>query len=105
MIREKSSFIHPGLAQLWEDRSSKPAKLDSTLIKRCTVVLSHLETAECSNDLATGLGVSRHYHLLENGRYSLDVNGNFRITFEVVDQKTGEVTKINLEDTHNRRKG
>lgn len=100
MIRDKSSFIHRGLAKLWKDRDSKPPKLDSTLIKRCAIVLSHLETAECSNDLAKGLGETRHYHLLENGRYSLDVNGNYRITFEVVDQKTGEVTRIDLEDTH-----
>lgn len=100
MIRDKNSFKHDGLALLWEDRNSKPARLDSTLIKRAALVLSHLETAENSNDLATGLGKTRHYHLLENGRYSLDVNGPYRITFEVVDQKTGEVTKIDLENTH-----
>lgn len=100
MIRDKSSFKHPGLAALWENPSRPPARLDSTLVKRIKLVLAHLETAENSNDLATGLGETRHYHLLQNGRYSLDVNGNFRITFEVLDQKSGEVAKIDLEDTH-----
>lgn len=100
MIKDKSSFKHSGLAQLWSDPESKPPKMDSTLIKRASIVLSHLETADNANDLATGLGKTRHYHLLHNGRYSLDVNGNYRITFEVVDQATGEVNKIDLEDTH-----
>jgi plasmid maintenance system killer protein len=100
MIRDKHSFLHQGLKQLWEKPGSKPAKLDSTLLKRVGITLGHLETASNSRDLAEGLGETRHYHKLNNGRYSLDVNGNFRITFELVDDKTGEVTKIDLEDTH-----
>lgn len=103
MIRSESSFIHQGLAKLWKDPESKPPKLDSTLIKRCSLALSHLETAENMNDLATGFGVRARFHRLQpanDERYSLDVSGNYRITFRLDDKTTGEVSRINLEDTH-----
>jgi len=103
MINDESSFKHSGLCALWKDPKKNPPNLNSTMIKRCRLLLSHLETATSFKDIAEGFGETKNFHKLEPStaqRYSLDVNGNYRVTFRIVNDKTGEVDGIDLEDTH-----
>lgn len=102
MIQDSSDFLHKGLRKFWESHGADTRDIPSDLIKRIRLVITHLRTAQNISDLADGLGKTRHFHQLVKypDRYSMDVNGNYRITFRVNDKRTGAVSEIDLEDTH-----
>lgn len=88
------SFKHKGLSELYERGSSPRVWQDLQL--RCLRRLDALEQA----DLLTDLNVPGFkFHGLHGApkRYSLHVNGPWRITFE---WEEGEVFRVNLEQYH-----
>ena len=91
MIR---SFKHKGLAELFESGRSRRIRPD--LHARCVRRLEVLEQAEFLRDLnIPGFSL----HPLHGGaqRYSIQVNGPWRITFE---WEEGEAVRVDLEQYH-----
>ena len=91
MIR---SFKHKGLAELFESGRSRRVRAD--LHARCLRRLEALDQADLLRDLnLPGFGL----HPLRGRpqRYSIHVNGPWRITFEWED---GEAVRVELEQYH-----
>ena len=91
MIR---SFKHKGLAELFESGRSRRVRAD--LHSRCLRRLEALDQADLLSDLnLPGFGL----HPLHGRpqRYSVQVNGPWRITFEWED---GEAVRVDLEQYH-----
>ena len=91
MIR---SFVHKGLRELF--MTGRSTKVRPDLQSRCLRRLDALDNAEAPDDLKIpGFG----FHGLRGKpkRYSLHVNGPWRITFEWV---KGEACRVDLEQYH-----
>ena len=88
------SFKHKGLAELFEQGSSRKVKQD--LQSRALRRLDVLEQTETLTDLNLP-GFNFHGLRGVPKRYSLHVNGPWCITFE---WKDGDALKINLEQYH-----
>jgi proteic killer suppression protein len=88
------SFRHKGLSKLWNEGDPKGVRSD--LLDRVRRLLSALDTAQDLKELsAPGWGLHRlHGKPL---RYSVSVNGPWRITFEWED---GEALQVDLEQYH-----
>lgn len=92
MIR---SFRHRGLKELFE--SGKSAKVKQDLQDRCRRRLDAIDNAISLDELRVP---SYRLHLLkgdQKGRYAIDVNGPWRITFEWVD---GDAYRLDLDQYH-----
>lgn len=102
MINKNSDIKHEGLRSFWESGGKNTAGIQQAHAKRLKILLVHLDTARSLNDIAEGLGKSKHFHKLEgyNARYSLKVDRIYRVTFDCDDSSTGVVTIIDYEDYH-----
>lgn len=92
MIR---SFRHKGLQKLYETGSR--AGIQPHHFNRLRMQLTALDTAESIDDIDIP---GFRLHLLkgkDRGRWSIWVNGNWRLTFEFVD---GHVHVLDYEDYH-----
>lgn len=101
-IKEKS-FKHKGLQKFWESNGEDCSGITPTFAKALRLLLVRLHTAQSLKDIrGGGAGPSRGFERLKTGhcRYSLEVNGNYRLTFTCEDPQTGIVTQLNLEDYH-----
>ena len=88
------SFRHKGLAELFERGRSRRVRAD--LHARCLRRLEALDQVEALRNLnLPGFGLHRLRGRPE--RYSLYVNGPWRITFEWED---GEAVRVDLEQYH-----
>ncbi len=89
------SFKHKGLAKLFETGSV--AGVQPIHAKRLRLQLTALDTAQVIDDL--DIPGFRLHTLLgqEKGRWSICVNGNWRVTFEFSE---GNVYVLNYEDYH-----
>jgi proteic killer suppression protein len=88
------SFRHKGLAELFETGRSRRVRQD--LQSRCLRRLEALDQAEVVSDLNVP---GFNFHSLHGfpKRYSIHVNGPWRVTFEL---KDGEALQIDLEQYH-----
>ena len=87
------SFLHRGLKELFE--TGKSARIPTDLKKRIIVRLDALQAATTLPQLQQP-GFRLHY-LEQSGRYSLWVNGPWRITFT---WKDGVASQVHLEQYH-----
>lgn len=92
MIR---SFRHKGLRDLFEDGTAKGVQPNHA--KRLRMQLAALHTAQTVEDM--DLPGYRLHRLKgrERGRWSITVNGNWRLTFEFRD---GDAYVLDYEDYH-----
>ena len=89
------SIRHKGLAKLYENGST--AGVQATHAKRLRLQLAALDTAQVIDDLnIPGFGLHPLKGKLK-GRWSIWVNGNWRLTFEF---KDGHVNVLDYEDYH-----
>ena len=89
------SIRHKGLAKLYESGST--AGIQAAHAKRLRLQLSALDTAQVIDDLnIPGFGLHPLKGKLK-GRWSIWVNGNWRLTFEFTD---GHVYVLDYEDYH-----
>ncbi|MBS0224918.1 MAG: type II toxin-antitoxin system RelE/ParE family toxin [Proteobacteria bacterium] len=89
------SIQHKGLAKLFE--TGHTAGVQASHIKRLRLQLSALDTALTVDDLdIPGFGLHPLKGKLK-GRWSIWVNGNWRLTFEF---KDGNVFVLDYEDYH-----
>lgn len=89
------AFKHKGLRKFFEIGST--AGIQANHAKRLRLQLAALDTAETINDMDIP-GFSLHPLKGEmRGRWSISVNGNWRLTFEFRD---GNVHVLDYEDYH-----
>ena len=89
------SFRHKGLSKFFETGSR--AGIQPPHAKRLRMQLTALDTANTIDDMDIP---GFRLHLLkgaERGRWSIWVNGNWRLTFEFID---GDVHILDYEDYH-----
>ena len=86
---------HKGLAKLFESGST--SGVQSSHAKRLRLQLAALDTAQVIDDMdIPGFGLHPLKGKLK-GRWSISVNGNWRLTFEF---KDGNVYVLDYEDYH-----
>jgi proteic killer suppression protein len=90
------SARHRGLKRLIEDDEYREIRRD--LVKRVRRILTALQSAETIDGL-TGPPGWRIHRLAGDraGTWSISVSGNWRITFDLVDD---DLHNLNLEDYH-----
>ena len=89
------SFRHKGLRSLFE--SGKAAGVQASQVKRLRMQLAALDTAQVIDDMDIP-GFRLHSLKGEmRGRWSITVNGNWRLTFEFED---GNAYILDYEDYH-----
>lgn len=89
------SIRHKGLAALFDTGST--AGVQASHVKRLRLQLAALDTAQVIDDMDIP---GFRLHLLKGklkGRWSVQVNGNWRLTFEF---KDGNVHVLDYEDYH-----
>lgn len=89
------SFRHKGLAAFYE-RGSK-AGIQPAHAKRLRMQLAALDTATVIDDIDVSGFRLHSLKGKDRGRWSIWVNGNWRLTFEFVD---GDVHILDYEDYH-----
>jgi len=102
MIENENEILHKPLRAFWISNAKKTAGLNADWIKVLRLLLVHLHSARSLSDIKGGYGRLKDCKALtgHNDRYELEVNGNWRLTFDCADPTTGVVTKIDLEDVH-----
>jgi plasmid maintenance system killer protein len=102
MISNNNPFLHKGMELFWRSGGKNRSKIDPQHTNILRAELAFLSAAKCLADLQSGLGQLKHVKMLsgQKDRYSMQVNGNWRLTFTVINPGTGEVNKLDLEDYH-----
>lgn len=102
MIENESEILHKPLRAFWASGAKKTTGLNADWIKVLRGLLVHLNSARSLADIKGGYGRIKDCKALvgHKDRYELEVNGNWRLTFDCEDPATGVVTKIDLEDLH-----
>lgn len=95
---------HKGLQRFWSSAGRDTSGISASWAKSIRVILLHLHTARSLDDIRGGLGALKNVKQLSGHicRYSIEVNANWRITFDCVDPRNAELSKIDLEDLHRR---
>lgn len=89
------SFRHKGLKRLYERGST--AGVQASHERRLRMQLTALDTAQCIEDMDIARFRLHPLKGKEKGRWSIWVNGNWRITFEFRD---GNAYVLDYEDDH-----
>lgn len=102
MISTTTPFVHKGLERFWDSEGDDASGIPPSFKKVIRLNLVHLDAARSLKDLQTDLGQRKRFKKLSGhvDRYSMEVNGNWRLTMTLEDVTTGLVSKIDLEDTH-----
>lgn len=88
-------IVHRGLARLHERGDA--SKLDQRLATKLRKQLEFLQAMEQSDEL--GSLPTWKPHRLSDGRWSIHVTANWRLTFHI-DEAAGEISVLDLEDYH-----
>lgn len=94
-----NDVVHKGLRSFWTSGGTDKSGINPKHANALRAILVHLHTATSISDIFAGLGKIKNAEKLNGGRYSLQVNGNWRVTFDF-DQSTNAITKIFYEDYH-----
>lgn len=102
MIEEEKDIVHKPLRNFWASGGKTTVGLNADFLKVLRRLLVHLHTAQSLADIKGGYGKLKDCKSLEGhqNRYELEVNGNWRLTFDCHNPQTGAVTIIDLEDVH-----
>jgi plasmid maintenance system killer protein len=102
MILHSRDIVHKGMRRLWQSGGNDKRGISVSWAKSLCDILLHLHSARCLDDIRDGLGVLKNVKQLSGHacRYSMEVNANWRVTFNCIDADTGIVTDIDLEDLH-----
>jgi plasmid maintenance system killer protein len=102
MSIEENGFINKGLALFWKSGGTNHSGIQPSFAKVLRLELVHLDTAVSLSDILGGYGKTKSAKLLtgHTDRYSMEINGNWRLTFSCSDPLTGVVSKIDIEDLH-----
>ncbi len=95
-------ILHKGLLRFWISNCQDVGGISASWANAVRVALVHLHSARSLDDILGGLGQAKHVKRLSGHRcrYSMEINANWRLTFNCEDPTTGEATRIDLEDLH-----
>jgi plasmid maintenance system killer protein len=104
MSFQAREILHKGLRRFWDTGGKDVSGISPSWAKTLQAILVHLNTARSLDDVRNGLGVVKNVKHLSGPpyRYSIEVNANWRVTFECLDSGVGEISNIDLEDLHRR---
>lgn len=88
------SFAHKGLKEIWLVGDNK--KIEKVYHAKISRILAILNAAVSIKDINLP-GYRLHKYKCHESTYSIDVNGNYRITFE---WKNGNVYNVDYLDPH-----
>jgi plasmid maintenance system killer protein len=93
---------HKGLQRFWISGGSDKRGISPSWADNAAAILVHLYKAHNLEDLLGAYGRQKNIKRLTGHvcRYSIEVNANWRITFDCTDPNTGAVTNVDLEDLH-----
>ncbi|MTV37470.1 type II toxin-antitoxin system RelE/ParE family toxin [Duganella radicis] len=102
MSLHSTDIMHKGMRRFWQSGGSDKRGISTSWAKPLRDILLHLHSAQSLDDIRAGLGVIKNVKQLSGHahRYSIEVNANWRVTFDCADPDTGIVTAIDLEDLH-----
>lgn len=95
-------IVHKGLQRFWSSGGSDKRGISPSWADNLNAALVHLYMAQCLDDLMLGYGKQKNIKALSGHahRYSMEVNANWRITFDCIDSNSGVITNVDLEDLH-----
>jgi proteic killer suppression protein len=102
MSFQANGILHKGLQRLWISGGKDTRGISPSWAKTLQAILVHLDTARNLADIRGGLGVLKNVKQLSGHtcRYSIEVNANWRVTFDCPDPRNGTICNIDLEDLH-----
>lgn len=102
MSFQASEILHKGLQRFWTSGGKDLSGISPSWANVVRAILVHLNSANSLDDIRGGLGLLKNVkHLSGHAfRYSIEVNANWRITFDCPDATNGAVYNIDLEDLH-----
>jgi len=102
MAFDDDDVEHKGLRKFWKSGGKDTSGITPNLARRIRLALVHLHSAQSIGDIANPNPKDWRFHKYSGvaNKYSIDVSGNYRLTFTVSNDKTGHVCNIKLEDPH-----
>jgi plasmid maintenance system killer protein len=102
MSFQASEILHKGLQRFWKSGGKDLSGISPAWASAVRAILVHLNSADSLDDIRGGLGLLKNVkHLSGHAcRYSIEVNANWRVTFDCPDATNGAVYNIDLEDLH-----
>ncbi|NRR29196.1 type II toxin-antitoxin system RelE/ParE family toxin [Oxalobacteraceae bacterium] len=102
MSIQDTDIVHKGLRRFWSSQGADSSGISPAWASVLRAALVHLDTAQSLDDILAGLGVIKRVKRLSGHlhRYSMEINANWRLTFDCHNPLTGQVTRIDLEDLH-----
>lgn len=102
MTLQAKDIMHKGLQRFWTSGGTDKRGISPAWAGNAAAALVHLYKAQCLDDLLGGYGRQKNLKRLTGhlNRYSIEVNANWRITFDCADPDNGAVTNVDLEDLH-----
>ncbi|GBQ41151.1 type II toxin-antitoxin system RelE/ParE family toxin [Komagataeibacter europaeus] len=90
------------LRAFWNSNGQNTSKINANYAKRLRLALTHLYYARTQGDIAFPAPKDWRFHKLQGheNRYSIDVTGNARLHFDIVDADNGVVADITFFDPH-----
>lgn len=95
-------ILHKGLLRFWNSGGKDMSGISISWAKNLRAIMLHLNTAQSLDDIRGGFGALKNVKQLSGHacRYSIEVNANWRLTFDCVDPDNGVISNIDLEDLH-----
>jgi len=99
---QTKDILHKGLRRFCSSNGKDSSGISPAWASVLKAALAHLDTAQSLDDIMAGFGRLKHVKKLvgHEHRYSMEINANWRLTFNCDDPDTGIVTQIDLEDLH-----
>lgn len=102
MSFQTRDIVHKGMQRFWQSNGTDIRGISASWSNSLRAILLHLNSAHSLDDIRGGLGVSKNVKQLTGHvcRYSIEINANWRVTFDCVQPSTGVVSNIDIEDLH-----
>lgn len=94
--------LSKNLRVFWASNGQNTSQINANCAKRLRLALAHLYYACNQGDIANPVPKDWRFHKLQGypNRYSIDVTGNSRLHFDIVDPNNGIVADIVFIDPH-----
>lgn len=104
MTIQNKDFLHRGLLRFWLSEGTDISGITAAWARTLRISLAHLHSAKSLDDIQGGYGKLKNIKRLTGHahRFSMEINANWRLTFDCLDPDTGMVSKIDIEDLHRR---
>ena len=96
MSFQAKEILHKGLQRFWKSGGKDLSGISPSWARVLRAILVHLDTARSLDDIRGGLGLLKNVKQLSGHacRYSIEVNANWRITFDCPDPQNGIIYNL-----------